>query len=48
MNTLFSLTENTEDTKLPITEIIDRNKSTGTLMGIYFKHAQLNRDQSVL
>lgn len=48
MNTLFSLTESTEDAKLPITEIIDRNKSTVTLMGIYFKHVQLNRDQCVL
>lgn len=38
MNTLFSLTENTADAKLPITEIIERNKSAGTLMGIYFKH----------
>lgn len=48
MNTLFSLTEKTEDAKLPIAEIIDRNKSGVTLMGTYFKHVQLDSDQSVL
>lgn len=48
MDALFSLTESTADAKLPITEIIDKNKSTGTLMAIYFKHVQLSSDQSVL